>query len=165
MWCSSAVNLSRLSRLAVSRTRPSPVNALSWLGVQCVVGSDAFPLAVPLPSTASAGCPLFGGFFGTMATSDFSSAGITGVWFPFPVPPDIAPSGTDEISQLLCKQLPDMLRVSDRAGSQQDSRVAPCCVLPSVHNHGIGIPDLPISRLNGWPVGVPCQRFALHLAI
>lgn len=30
---------------------------------------------------------------------------------------------------------------------------------------GIGIPDLPISRLNGWPVGVPCQRFATHLAM
>ena len=72
---------------------------------------------------------------------------------------------TNETSQLLRKQLPDMLRVSDRAGSQQDSRVAPRCVLPSVHCHDIGIPDLPISRLNGWPVGVPCQRFALHLAM
>ena len=85
--------------------------------------------------------------------------------FPFSAPPDLVPSDTDEISQLLCRQLPDMLRVSDRAGSQQDSRVAPCCVLPSDQNDGIGIPDLPISRLNGWPVGVPCQRFDEHLTM
>ncbi|MDP2759765.1 MAG: hypothetical protein Q8O64_05080, partial [Sideroxyarcus sp.] len=58
-----------------------------------------------------------------------------------------------------------MLSVSDRAGSRQGSRVAPCCVLPSTKGNGVGIPDLQISRLNGWPVGVPCQRFAAHLAM
>jgi hypothetical protein len=34
--------------------------------------------------------------------------------------------GTDEISRFLFVRLPDMLRVSDRAGSEQDSRIASC---------------------------------------
>ena len=71
MWCSSAVNLTRLSRLAVSRMPSSPFDAASRLGVRTAGGSPAFPLAAPLPSTASAehssngnkACPLFGGFF------------------------------------------------------------------------------------------------------
>ena len=79
--------------------------------------------------------------------------------------PTLFRRSTDETSQLLRKQLPNMLRVSDRAGSKQDSRFMPCCVLPSGQKDGIGIPDLPISRLNGWPVGVPCQRFATHLTM
>ena len=85
--------------------------------------------------------------------------------FPFPAPPDNIPSGADETSQLLRKQLPDMPSVSDRAGSRQGSRVAPRRVLPSTKGNGVGIPELQISRLNGWPVGVRCQRFAAHLAM
>lgn len=165
MWCRSAVNFIRLSRLAVSRMPSSPFDAVSRLGVRPAGVSPAFPSAAPLPSTASAGFPLFGGFSGTMDASDFSTALVTRLRFPFSVPPDSVPSGPVETSRLLCKQLPDMLRVSDRAESQHGSRVAPCCVLPSVQTDGIGIPDLPISPLNGWPVGVPCQRFAVHLAV
>src|SRR5262249_22291372 len=48
-------------------------DAFCWLG---------FPLAGPLPSTASAvGCPtLFGGFIGTICPSDFPRSFIAGSW-------------------------------------------------------------------------------------
>src|SRR5450759_4151332 len=48
-----------------------------------------------------------------------------------------------------------MLRVSDRAGSQQDSRFRHVvyCLPPS--RKDVGVPFLLISRLNGWPAGVP----------
>jgi hypothetical protein len=37
--------------------------------------------------------------------------------------------------------------------------------LPSDQKDGIGIPDLPILRLNGWPADAPCQRLDAHLAM
>jgi hypothetical protein len=57
-----------------------------------------------------------------------------------------------------------MLRVFDRAGSSADLRLTPAAVLPSACLYGVGIPELVISRLNGWPVGFPCQRLELRLA-
>src|SRR3989338_7063829 len=57
----------------------SPFDADSRLCVRPAGVSPAFPLATPLPSTASAGSPLFGGFPGTMGVSDFSTTWMTGV--------------------------------------------------------------------------------------
>ena len=90
-----------------------------------------------------------------MEVSDFSSAWMAGVWFPSPHPPDAAPSGTDEISRLLCKSLPNMLRVAGGAGSRRGSRTTPCRDSPSAQGCGVGIRDLKISRFYGWSVGVP----------
>ena len=67
----------------------------------------AIPLGYPPPSLhrlrRAAQHPLFGDFFGTMGVSDFSPALMTGLRLPFPAPPDIPPSDTDETSQLLLK--------------------------------------------------------------
>jgi hypothetical protein len=130
MWCNSAVNLTRLSRLAVSRMPSIPFDAVSRLGVRPAGVSPAFPLAAPLPSTASAehssnsneACPLFGGFSGTMGASDFSPAWMAGLRFPFSAPSDNIPSDADETSQLLCKQLPDC-SVSPTAQDHSRTRV------------------------------------------
>lgn len=72
-------------------------------------------------------------------------------------------SGTDEISQLPCRSLPDMLRISDRAGLKHGLRLASCFILPSDIAMSWAS-RLMISRLYGWPAGLPCQRFAPHLA-
>src|SRR5437773_7350178 len=134
MWCSNAVKRTVLFKRATSRTPSRPVDAqLFRLWVRDAGFLLTFPLATPLPSTTSAGSsPLFGGFLGTTGVSDFSSAWTTGLrLLALPVPPEACASGTDEISQLLCRSLPGMLRVSDRAGSGHDWRVTPCPVLPS----------------------------------
>src|SRR6266511_288713 len=72
-WCSSAVNRTRLSRLAVSRMRSSAGDTLSQLCVWHVLLQTALPLAPPLPSITSAAvsAALFGNFSGTMGESDF----------------------------------------------------------------------------------------------
>ena len=72
-WCRSAVNRTRLSRLAVSRMRPSARDTLSQLCVWHVLPRTALPLAPPLPSIASAAASaaLFDDFAGTMDESDF----------------------------------------------------------------------------------------------
>ncbi len=38
-------------------------------------------------------------------------------------------------------------------------------VLPSAEDNSVGAPDFPISRLNGLPLGFPCQRFAHGLTV
>src|SRR6266545_3334925 len=65
-WCSSAVNRTRLSRLAVSRMRSSAGDTLSQLCVWHVLLQTALPLAPPLPSitSAAARAALFGNFGG-----------------------------------------------------------------------------------------------------
>ena len=68
-------------RFAARRTRSSALGAPVR---HCVRGAfcwGGFPLASPLPSTASAaGCPaLFGAFIGTMGRSDFLGSFIVGV--------------------------------------------------------------------------------------
>ena len=59
----------------------------------------------------------------------------------FPTPPGHTLPGAAETSQLLCRLLPDMRRVSDRAGSLQGLRFTPCIVWPSVYYNNVGIPD------------------------
>ena len=68
---------------------------------------------------------LFGSFIGTTQGSDFSSASMSGLRpSAFPdLPAANCSAGTDEISQFLCKEFPCMLRVGDRAGPFEGSRV------------------------------------------
>ena len=75
------MNRAFLSFLATSRTRSSALGALCRRCVRDAFCSIGFPLARPLPSTASAaGCPaLFGCFPGTMGLSDFLRSFIVGV--------------------------------------------------------------------------------------
>lgn len=70
-----------LSLLAARRTRSSALGALPRLCVRSALLSGRFPLARPLPSTASAAVPsaLFGSFPGTTGLSDFPRSSITGV--------------------------------------------------------------------------------------
>ena len=65
---------------AASRTRSSPWNTLSRLGVRRMRCPPVFPSALPLRSTDSAsGRPvLFAGFFATLERSDFSCSFIFG---------------------------------------------------------------------------------------
>ena len=60
------------SKLAASRTRPSPLGPLARLGVRCGLGCCVFSLVSGLPSTASAGdvSLLFGCFAGTTPLYD-----------------------------------------------------------------------------------------------
>src|ERR1700738_3823563 len=73
-WCNSAVNRSFFLCFAASRTRSSPWNTLSRLGVRHVCCSPVFPSVPSLGSADSApGCPgLFADFFATVEGSDFS---------------------------------------------------------------------------------------------
>ena len=67
--------------LAACRTRSSAFCAWPRRGVRNASPSGRFPLAKPLPSTASAAgsTALFGSFVGTMGLSDFPRAFIIGV--------------------------------------------------------------------------------------
>ncbi len=110
----------RRLRRAASRTPSRPIDTRPRLCVRCVGASPAVPLATPLPSTTSAGdSPSFGRFPGTAGLSDFSSASMVGLRQCLPHPTR-SPPDTDEISQVLCKRLPGMLRVFDRTGSPTD---------------------------------------------
>ena len=78
-----------LVRCAIPRTRSSSLGALSRALSPERVLLAAFPLAGPLPSTASAAPPwaLFGSFPGSTRPSDFSRSSITGLR-PRPSPRD-----------------------------------------------------------------------------
>ena len=56
-----------------------------------------------------------------------------------------------------------MLGLFDRAGSAGSSRLTLPAVLPSARTHGVGTPDVDISRLNSPACAYPCQRFACAL--
>jgi hypothetical protein len=56
-----------------------------------------------------------------------------------------------------------MHRFSDRAGSADDSRIAPPAMLPSALLNNVGTPTFLISRLNSPACTYPCQRFAVVL--
>jgi|GEM_PF-3759879 len=85
---------------------------------------------------------LFGNFSGSMGVSDFSPASMTGLWsLTFPIPSGPTAPDTDEISLLPYERLPDMHRVSDRAGSAHDLRLSPCTVSPSASLNSVGIPE------------------------
>src|ERR671932_255612 len=81
MWCRSAVNRIRLSRLAACRTRSSALGAAYRLCVRAAFCWRGFPLVSRLPSTpSSVGRPTsFGGFVGTPRLSDFPEPCIIGV--------------------------------------------------------------------------------------
>ena len=70
-----------ISRCAACRTRSSALLTLSRLWVRSVSRCLRFPLARPLPSSASAPSSpgLFVAFFGTMSLSDFPCPSIIGV--------------------------------------------------------------------------------------
>ena len=59
----------------------------------------------------------------------------------FPDPPTESSVGTDEISQFLFGELLCMLRVYDRVGLAEDSRIAPSTMWPSASNNSVGAPD------------------------
>jgi hypothetical protein len=75
------VNRASLSIAATRRTRPSPLSAFGPALSPGRVSPVVFPLAGPLPSTASAAPPwaLFGSFPGTIIPSDFPPSCITGL--------------------------------------------------------------------------------------
>jgi len=60
-------------------------------------------------------------------------------------------------------KIPYMHRFSDRAGSADDSRIAPPAMLPSDLFNGVDTPNSLISRLNSPACTYPCQRFAVAL--
>ena len=100
---------------------------------------------------------MFGSFIGTTQASDFSPAWMSGLRpSAFPDPPTVnCPAGTGEISQFLFRELLRMLRVYDRVGLVEGSRVAPPPMWPSASLNSVGAPDCLISRLNGWPALSP----------
>jgi len=119
-------------------------------------------LAARLPSRPSAcagleAAPLFGSFIGTTQASDFSPAWMSGLRpMAFPDPPAAnRAAGANEISQFLLEELLRMLRVFDRVGLAEDSRVAPSSMWPSASLNSVGAPVCLISRLNGWPTLSP----------
>jgi len=91
---------------------------------------------------------------------------MSGVWpSAFPDPPAVnCSAGTDEISQFLCKEFACMLRVCDRAGPVEGSRVAPSSVWPSASLNSVGAPDCLISAAQWLACTFPCQRFDDALA-
>ena len=120
-WCRSAVNRTRLSRLAVSRMRSSAWDTLSQLWVWRVLPRTALPLAPPLPSIASAAASsaLFGDFTGTMGESDFPWPCIIGLRVRLADadrPGGRSRAASQWISRFPCRWLPRVREVSDHAG-------------------------------------------------
>ena len=69
-----------------------------------------------------------------------------------------------EISQFLYEELMRMLRVSDHAGFDRDSRIAPRAMLPSV-SVTASAPRTNLTFAAQWlACAHPCQRFARTLA-
>ena len=132
-WCSSAVNLSFPSFLAVSRTRSSPFGPLSRLGVRCELGSDVFSLVSGLPSTASAvGCPpLFGCFVGNYAAVRLPPVVQGGLMaHRLLLPARSLPAGDCGVSRFSRMEFLCMLGVFDSAGPRlaRDIASARCCL-------------------------------------
>ena len=120
----------------------------------------AFPLAAPLSSTISAGCPLFDGFSGTTGASDFSAALAAGLRLPFPAPPVSLPRVPPRSPSSCASSFLACSGSSTARDRCTTCELSPCSVLPSAYLNCVGIPDLSISRLNGWPASLPCQRLA-----
>lgn len=129
----------------------SPDDTPVRLCVRAMSVSFVFPLVDGLPSTVSAGVPLFGGFPSTMPSSDFPKVFLPSVWFiTFPDRPH-PPSGQGAFgtSRFPRKEFPHMLRVSDSAEPLHSSRMALSSVWPSASVNSVGVPVLLISLLNG----------------
>ena len=135
-----------------------------------MAGRTAFPLIARLSSTTSAArfpLPLFGSFLGTMQASDFPPAFMTDVrLLAFSVRPS-PPSGegTCGISRFPRKEFPHVHRVFDGAGPVDSSRIALSSVLPSASLNSVGVLDIYISPLNGWPVRTPVNASPLTLRL
>src|ERR1700736_4703353 len=95
----------------------SPFAAVSPRSGRAPAVSPPFPLGGVLPSTVSAeGKPsLFDRFSGTMTPSEFSSACMFIVRLCLHEPARLASPGTDETSQVPCKELLHVHKVSDCA--------------------------------------------------
>ena len=98
------MNRASLSVAATRRTRPSSLGAPCPAPSPGRVSLVVFPLAGPLPSTASAAPPwaLFDSFTGTTRPSDFSRSSITGLppsAFPARPAPPSRQAGDREISR------------------------------------------------------------------
>jgi len=131
------VNRNPLSFSAARRTRPSAFDTPCPAQCPGRVLLAVFPLARPLPSTASAPdrSGLFDDFAGTMGLSDFPRSCISdlrqlpspsGPSTPRPVgtmPISLADrTGKRGISRFSLTEVPHVPRISDRAGSAHDSR-------------------------------------------
>ena len=136
------------------------------LCVRGMLRSGVFPLASPLPSTDSlaSGLASFVGFSGTMGLSDLPVPvhhRLASLDFPMR---SVFPSPTDRhgISRLPLKVLARMLRVLDRAGSKDVSRLRrlqfclPLSSTASAPRSGHRLRDGgSISRLHTWPARSP----------
>lgn len=119
-WCSRAVNFNSPSFLAASRTRRSPLDPLSRLGVRHGLGSGVFSLANGLPSTPSAGDSslLFGCFAGTMPLYDSSLPCTRDLpLIAFSLRPAALLAGGRQVSRFSRRKFLCMPGVSDSAGS------------------------------------------------
>ena len=134
------MNRASLSVAATRRTRPSPLGALCPAPCPERVSLVVFPLAGPLPSTASAAPPwaLFGSFSGTTRPSDFSRSSITGLR-PRPSPHD-PPLHHDRRVTVRSpgsqhEEITRMHGFFDPAGSADGSRKRrQRCCLPLIHS-------------------------------
>jgi hypothetical protein len=73
-------------------------------------------------------------------------------------------TGDRGISRFSRMEIPYMLKFLDRAGSADDSRIAPPAMWPSACVDGVGTPEQLISRLNSPACTYPCRRFTGALA-
>ncbi|OOG57986.1 hypothetical protein B0E49_03845 [Polaromonas sp. C04] len=134
-----------LAARAASRTPSSPIDARVRLRVRGAAGTSVLLLASRLPSGPSAcagleAAPLFGSFIGTKQTSDFSPVWTSGVR-PRAFPDSPAANftaGADAISQFLFGELLRMLRVFDRVGLVEGSRVVSSPMWPSASLNSVG---------------------------
>jgi hypothetical protein len=128
----------------------------------------AFPLADPLPSTASATtqgrrCLAASQVLRDRQTSHARSSQACGLGLPWAVHPPITSGRTNRgISRFSRMEIPRMHRFFDPAGPVGGSRVAPPAVLPSAYCESVGTPHLAvISGLNS-PACVPLSTLRLR---
>ena len=121
---------------------------------------SVFPLVPALCSTASAaGCPaLFGGFFATMAESDFSCPCITGFGSS---PSRCGPGAASHLWSVMNLPVPTQgasaMPGSPTALGLTGARDSAPVVLPSAKRTASAPRIRPISRLNGWPMRSPAD--------
>jgi hypothetical protein len=124
-----------------------PLGALVALSRHCVrrtLHSNEFPVASPLPSTASAArvAALFGDFVGTMELSDFPRPFIIGVVLRLPdaLCRSCCAAQSRGISRFPHKVCPYMRQVSRPRGVLQRLAMAAPQMLPSAFLQSVGTP-------------------------
>ncbi len=162
-WCSRVVNRSFFSRLARSRTRPSPVVTLSRSCARRMWVLSVFPSAPSLRSTGSASVPsdLFAGFPATMEGSDFSC--FVHHRLRLHSPPRCGPAvGTtpeveQEFSRFPYTELPYMPGSSTAPGREAlaIARLARVAFRKPENRRHPG--RISFSQLNGWPARSPAD--------